>query len=246
MKIRERQQREFDRRERLFMDCARQLIVEEGLLNLQMTRIAERCEYAVGTVYRHFASKEDLLLALTAHYTRQHVGLFQRVSRWHARPRDRMFALGVAHMISGQRYPEYFRLIQYVLTEVVWRAATVERRREFLRLNQPLGELVVAIVDEGVQAGDLLLQAISAQELAAGFWALATGIQKLANAQGIHEAAGLRDPHRAMFRHMQVMLNGYGWKPRVDPADTATLDRLVRRVCAEVFGEDWNPACSIP
>ncbi len=241
MRIRERQQREFDRRERLFMECARQLIVEEGLLNLQMARIAEKCEYAVGTVYRHFASKEDLLLALTAHYTRQHVDLFQRVSRWQARPRDKMFALGVAHMISERRHPEYFRLIQYVLTEVVWRAATAERRREFLRLNEPLGELVVTIVDEGVQSGDLLLPAISAQELATGFWALATGTQKLANAQGAHEAAGLRDPHRAMYRHVQVMLNGYGWMPRVDPADTAGLDRLVRRVCAEVFDEDWDP-----
>ena len=43
-------------------------------------------EYAVGTLYQHFASKEDLLLALTTLQTQDHVGMFQRVAQWDALP----------------------------------------------------------------------------------------------------------------------------------------------------------------
>ena len=64
MGTRERRQREVAEREDLFLDVALELIRQDGLLNLQMARIAEKSEYAVGTLYLHFASKEDLLVAL--------------------------------------------------------------------------------------------------------------------------------------------------------------------------------------
>ena len=58
----ERKLRQLEARELLVLDAARSLICENGLLKLQMSRIAEKCEYAVGTLYQHFAGKEDLLV----------------------------------------------------------------------------------------------------------------------------------------------------------------------------------------
>lgn len=235
MGTRERRQREFEERECLFMDRARELICKEGLLNLQMSRIAEKCEYAVGTLYKHFESKEDLLLALTARDTRLHVELFQRVARWDACPRDKMFALGVADMIFVRRHPEYFRLAQYVLTEVVWQAATADRRQEYLAVNEPIGDIVLAIVEAGVQAGDLVMPALTPGELTTGFWALAIGTHNLVHAHGVLEEFNIHDPYRAMCAHMQVLLNGYNWKPLADLNDRAALDRLIQRICNEIF-----------
>jgi AcrR family transcriptional regulator len=237
MGTRERRQREFQERECLFMDRARELIREEGLLNLQMSRLAEKCEYAVGTLYKHFESKEDLLLALMTYDTRQHVELFQRVARWDASPRDKMFAIGVANMIFVRLNPEHFRLAQYVLCEVVWRAATAERRQEFFEINAPIAEIVVAIVEAAIKAGDLELRGFRAEELTTGLWALTIGTHNLVHAEGVLEDFNVHDPYRLMCRHMQVMLNGYGWKPLADIGDDAALDRLIQRICHEVFDE---------
>lgn len=55
MGTKERRQRQFAEREQLFLDTARHLIEEGGLLPLQMTRIAEAAEYAVGTLYQHLS-----------------------------------------------------------------------------------------------------------------------------------------------------------------------------------------------
>ena len=59
-----RRQRDIARREQAMLDAAQALIQRDGLLSLQMARVAEESGYAIGTLYKHFASKEDLLVTL--------------------------------------------------------------------------------------------------------------------------------------------------------------------------------------
>ena len=59
-----RRQREIAAREVVLLDAAQAQIQRDGLLSLQMARVADECGYAIGTLYKHFASKEDLLVAL--------------------------------------------------------------------------------------------------------------------------------------------------------------------------------------
>ena len=235
MGTRERRQREVAEREQLFLDRARELIRVEGLLNLQMSRVADGCDYAVGTLYQHFASKEDLLLAVATDTARKHVDLFRRVANWQAGPRDRMFAIGVADMIFVQRNPDFFRTAQYALCEVVWGAASQARRDDFLAVNDPITELVTGIVNDAVAVGDLALNGFSPQQLTVGMWSLCVGMHNLVHAEGVLQDFNVTEPYRVMCRHIQHMLNGFGWKPLVDPADDAATGRLIQKIRTEVF-----------
>jgi AcrR family transcriptional regulator len=233
---RERRQREFLDREQLFLAAARELIREQGLLNLQMSRIAEKCEYAVGTLYLHFSSKEDLLLALTTETAKEHVQLFSRAAAWQAGSRDRMFAIPVADSIFVRRNPEFFRIAQFALCEVVWLAASAERREDFLELaTKPVGAVVQGIIEDAVTCGDLELGGLSQEALSLGFWALTNGTHNLVHAEGVVESFQRQDPYRLLCRHVNVMLNGFGWKPLVNPHDEAALDALIHRIENEVF-----------
>lgn len=237
MGTRERKQREFAEREQGFLSAAFELIREDGLLNLQMSRVAERCEYAVGTLYLHFSCKEDLLLALVTDRVREHVDLFRRAGDWKAPSRDRMFAIGVADMIFVRRHPEYFRIAQYSLCEVVWKAASPERRQAFLDVTDPVGQVVVGIVNDAVAAGDLDLRGQSPQALATGQWSLCSGFHNLVHAEGVLEDFTVREPYQLMCRHIQYLLNGLGWKPLIEVGHDAPLTALIDRVCKEVFNE---------
>jgi len=233
----ERRQREFAEREQHFLQEANALIEEGGLLPLQMSRIADRAEYAVGTLYQHFASKEDLLLAVTVDGLREHVDLFRRVLRWEASARDRMMAIGVADMIFVRRHPQYFRIAQYVFCEAVWNAASAQRRQEFLRENEPITEIVVSIINEAVAAGDLALHGMEPMHLMTGMWATAVGTHNLVHAEGVLEDFNVREPYLLMCQHMQAFLNGYQWQPLVDPFDQSSLQALIRRIQSEVFDD---------
>lgn len=237
MGTRERRQREFEDRESLILGCARGLVHDEGLLSLQMSRLAEKCEHAVGTLYKHFESKEDLILALAVQGSQNHVELFERASRWGRNTRDHIFAVTVADMIFVRRNPDHFRIAQYALCEAVWDAATPERRQEFLEVNKPVGEIVIRIVNEAVKAGDLSLNGLQPEQLTTGIWALSFGMHNLVHAKGILEDWEIREPYRLMCQHMQVMLNGFGWKPLINPADWIATDTKIEQLCAEIFND---------
>ncbi len=235
MGTRERRQREVAEREQLFLQTARDLIRQDGLLNLQMARIAEKCDYAVGTLYQHFASKEDLLLALSTENVQHRAELFERVARWQAGTRDRMFGIAVADMILVRRFPEHFRLDQFAFTEVVWGAASPERRRKTLEVGEPLGRIVESIVTEAARVGDLDPKGLKSFELCLAPWALCEGTHQIAHAEGLVEKYGLGNAYRLMLRHQQNLLNGLGWKPLFDPSNEAALDAKIEQLCNEVF-----------
>ena len=240
MGTRERRQREVAGREDLFLDAALELIRQDGLLNLQMARIAEKSEYAVGTLYLHFTSKEDLLLALVTRVFRDYIQLVRRAEAWNAPSRDRMFAVGVADMVFVRRYPDYFRIAQYSLCEVVWQAASADRRQAFLEANDPLVEIVAGIVEDARRAGDLEPSGQTAQEMAVGVWALCNGYHNLAHAEGILDDFSVPDPYPLMCRHLQGLLDGFRWKPISQPADVGAFEALIERVRREVFDESCD------
>lgn len=235
MGTRERRQRDIAEREQRFLETARELIRHDGLLNLQMSRVAEKCEYAVGTLYQHFASKEDLLVALATEDTQQQLELFERISRWQAGTRDRIFGIAVAAMIQVRRNPEHFRLAQFAFTEVVWGAASAERRKRALEAGEPIGRIVGDIVSEAIRVGDLDARGLQPFELTLGPWALSEGAHMIAHTEGLLEQYGVNDAYRLMLRYQHNLLNGLGWKPLFDPADKAALDTKIEKLCNEVF-----------
>jgi len=79
MGTKERRERQLYEREQRLLAVARDLIVRDGLLNLQMSKLAKASEHAMGTIYQHFASKEDLYLALVTESVAEYALLFQRV-----------------------------------------------------------------------------------------------------------------------------------------------------------------------
>lgn len=237
MGTKERRHREFLEREERFLDLALELIQRDGLLNLQMSRLAEKAEYAVGTLYLHFVSKEDLLLALVTRVFRDYLELVRQAVAWKASTRDRMFAVGVADLVFVRRYPDYFRVAQYSLCEVSWRAASEERRCAFLESNEPLMAMVAGIVADARREGDLDTAGPAPQEIASGLWAICGGFHQLAHAEGLLASFSVSQPYPLMCRHLATWLDGLRWQPVSHPADANALQELVDRVCSEVFNE---------
>lgn len=240
MSTKDRRLRERAEREQRFLDKAQELIQRDGLLSLQMSRIAEECDYATGTLYQHFASKEDLLVALATRNALSRVDLFERAARWHGPTRERMLSIALADLMVIREQPEHFRLAQFVLTDVIWGAASPTSRQRSLEASAPLGALTDSIVVDAIAAGDLPAGlGLSPQAVTIGPWTLSLGLHTLTQAEGLLEGLAsphaLGDPYRLLMKHLHYLLNGYGWLPLFNPADDDALDALNARLCREVF-----------
>lgn len=235
----ERRQRELAEREDVLLDTAQALIQRDGLLNLQMSRIAEESQYATGTLYQHFASKEDLLVALATRNCLSRVALFERAAHWPGPTRERMQAIVLADLMLLRGQPEHFRLSQFVCTDVVWGAASPESRRRSLEASAPLGKLVQGIAAEALACGDLpRTLALPPAALTIGPWSLCLGMHTLSHVDGMLGQHGIQAPYRLLFTHLHHLLNGYGWQPLFDPADDDAVDAQVERICQAVFGAE--------
>lgn len=226
----ERKQREREEREQLFLDAAEQLIAEEGFIQLQMAKLAKACDYATGTLYQHFTSKEDLLMALLVRHSALHLEMFEQIEQWHAPSRQRIFAICVAEQDFNQRQANYVKLTQYVMTEAVWENASDARRQQFLQCGQPICRIVSGIVQQAIDDGDLDPQGSSTMELGYATWALCQGSHSLEHTQGLLEAFSIPLGPMTMYRNMHRLLNGMGWQPLVDLSHPTELTRLVQHI----------------
>ena len=237
MSTKARRQRDLADREQRFLDKAQEQIQRDGLLNLQMSRIAEESDYATGTLYQHFASKEDLLLALATRNCMSRVELFERAARWPGPTRERMTAIALADLMVMREQPEHFRLAQFVWSDVVWGAASEASRQRAIEASEPLGALVDGIAIEAMRAGDLPADiGLSPPALTIGPWTLCLGMHTLVQVDGMLDPYDLGDPYRLLFKHLQYLLNGYGWQPLFDPREDAAIDALLARISQGVFG----------
>jgi AcrR family transcriptional regulator len=246
MSTKERRRRDLADREQRFLDKAQELIQRDGLLNLQMSRIAEESDYATGTLYQHFASKEDLLVTLATRNCMSRVELFERAARWPGPTRERMVAIALADLMVMREQPEHFRLAQFVWSDVVWTAASEASRQRALEACEPLAELVDGIAIEALRVGDLPADtALAPSALTIGPWTLCLGMHTLAQVDGMLDPADFGDPYRLLFKHLQYLLNGYGWQPLFDPREDVAIDALLARLSQDVFGTAY-PSVSRP
>ncbi|NBB93317.1 MAG: TetR family transcriptional regulator [Gammaproteobacteria bacterium] len=235
MGTQERKAREFAAREDLFLDTARRLILGDGLLSLTMARVAAACDYATGTLYQHFSSKEDLLLALSTLMSGDRVELFCRAAGFDGTTRDRMFALSVADVLFASQCPEHFRLAQYVFTEAVWSATSEARRTQALERSQPMCEEVRSIVRQAVDEGDLPDRGLRNLDLGVGPWTLCLGMHTLVHADGLLSFYDVNRPYGLLLQHIEFLLNGLGWKPLVDDISASHVADKVERLWRGVF-----------
>ena len=116
MSTAERRARELERREQSLLDAAVALLDRDDWQTVTVEAIAERAEYAKGTVYRHFASKDDLYARLAADWT-----------------------AGTCDALEALDADRPFEAVLYDLVAVAWRRATADRvhARLLARIRQP-------------------------------------------------------------------------------------------------------------
>ncbi len=238
MNTQTRKQRERAAREADLLDRAYELVCEHGLVSLQMSHLATAGEVAMGTLYSHFSSKEDLLLALSVRSSTYRLEQIRRAVAWEECTRMRMLAVAMADWMFMDEHPQYAQIDQYAMSEVVWDRASPARREEFARSREPIGELIHEVVRDARARGELPEKSFSVEETPFGLWTMLIGTNQLTHAAGLLEYFNIEKPYQLMVRHLTVWLNGLEWQPLMSPDDEALSENLCGRLRTEVFARD--------
>jgi TetR/AcrR family transcriptional regulator, fatty acid metabolism regulator protein len=88
--LRERQRQE---REELILRAAEEVVLEKGYREMSMDEVAARVGIAKGTVYLHFASKEELVFALFERDMRKFLTVVETTNASSMTPHEKSAAL---------------------------------------------------------------------------------------------------------------------------------------------------------
>jgi AcrR family transcriptional regulator len=150
--VKERKEREFRRREEEILGAALRLLDGEDWLSVTIEQIAEAAEVGKGTVYKHFASKDELYARLSLHHYLELRGALSEIDGdlpIEARLRAMAQVYWNVHMQPGICH----HVVEYCEAEAFRRQLPPELRSEFEGIESGIYDEIFAAIEEGMAGG---------------------------------------------------------------------------------------------
>jgi AcrR family transcriptional regulator len=224
-------QDEIRTREARILALARPMVAGGGFAALSMNAIAKQMRYTKGTIYNHFACKEEILLALAIESTETRLALFDAAQRSESRSRDRMAAIGLACEDFRTRFADLFAIENMVRHSAVWDKASEQRRESLIDCEGRSMGIVAKAGRDAIQSGDLKLsRGTRVEDVCFGLWSLTYGGMMIDDSSPDLSQVGVRDTFAVIRRNCNALMDGYGWQPLYDAASYRRLVTRVRKV----------------
>ena len=149
MGIKQRRERERQATQQAILQAALDIATEEAWESVTMRRLAERIEYSPSAIYKYFADKEAILLALLRQGFQQQLAALEHISAQAQNPSERLLQIATAYWDFAWRHPTLYQLmfdLQGTLHEVE------EAKAVFLAVRMAIEEWSQA---QGVMMADL-------------------------------------------------------------------------------------------
>lgn len=236
MAIADRKRRAFEARENLVIEHADFLLGEHGYLGLNLDELADRVEYSKATLYHHFVSKEDLVLAVVDRHFAIRQDYFQRACGFSGLSRERMFAFGIADRLLSRQYPHGFPLVQLVRQPSIWAKCSDARKETYRTTGTSCFELGMRVAVDAIKEGELP-ESVPPDQIVWGLISLSKGALLITEEAMFDELDDVgTQPLQYLFDNYHHFLDGAGWTPFFSDHDYgAAHERIVNELFAEEF-----------
>ena len=230
-----RKQRELADREKLILDTAQTMLHQHGYNHLTMERIAETVEYSKGTIYNHFASKEDLVCSLSCRCITNLIEIFERAYQFEGSTRERYSAIGIGFSLYHQLHPMDAQNIQTVKNNAVREKVSKEKLAEMESLEQKITKIAQSIVQDAIDCGDLdKKHQDNVSTIVFGCWSMHYGALLLDQSDiPLHEM-GFSPVVKMLWHNANIYLDGYNWLPLSTTTDS---NNLFKKISSALFDE---------
>jgi AcrR family transcriptional regulator len=148
--VQERKEREFQRRQEDILRAAITLFKDDDWQSVTVEQIADRAEIGKGTIYKHFASKDEIYARLVLDHQKVSIEKLRRID-----PKldviQRLRAIIAVTFEMNLAAQEYQRLIQYSSRDEFRNSLSEATRGEFERQDESFFGLINAVLEEGVR-----------------------------------------------------------------------------------------------
>ncbi|VAW51879.1 Transcriptional regulator, AcrR family [hydrothermal vent metagenome] len=235
-KILSRKEREIHEREELILSAAQKMLHQHGYNYLTMDRVAEMVEYSKGTIYNHFASKEDLVCSLCCRCITNLITIFERAYHYPGSTRERYSAIGIGYSLYHQLNPMDAQNIQTVKNNAVREKINDGKLTEMELLEQKITKIARSIVQEAIDCGDLNKQyQQNVNTIVFGCWSMHYGALLLDQSDIPLQELGFSPVVNMLWHNANIYLDGYNWLPL---STTSNTKKLFEKISSALFDDE--------
>lgn len=229
-----RKQQEIRDRQQAIVHISRKIFRERGYLGLNMDRIAQEMRVAKGTIYQHFANKEEVILAMAVETLERRTAMFERASLFRGKSRERMAAIGCAAELFVRWYPDHFELEKVLSCESIIEKTNPKMQSLKTSAEMRCISLVAGIVRDGIASGDITADSFSPDQVVFGLWSNTYGGYSIMQCSDTIREMGIDNGFQMVRDNNNRLLDGYGWRPFSSERD---YNHVYQQVESEVFSD---------
>ncbi len=140
-------------REQHILTCAWNMVADRGFLALKISDLAKAASVSVGTLYAHFESKEDLIIAMAVDAWQAKLAYIEQVSNLDLDALERVVAIPIALMLFDRENPPLFEAQQLAGVPSIWRKASAQRHQSMLNLCSGFETQLMPLVEAACEVG---------------------------------------------------------------------------------------------
>ncbi|MBC7921584.1 MAG: TetR/AcrR family transcriptional regulator [Ferruginibacter sp.] len=180
MGVQERKQREKAYREKSILAAAKKVLLEKGLVVATIDDIAAEAELGKGTLYRHYRSKEDILLAINEQALQELHHQFSKAVEGAGSGLEKILRLNRSYYAFVVANPAYFGFIAFFESPFTSTNAAV-----VYEMTNAIHILVMELVELGMQDGSIRTD-LKTNLIADTIWTGSYGIMQFIVNKGNH------------------------------------------------------------
>lgn len=182
MGVAERKQREKAYRETSILEAAKKVFLAKGLIAATIDDIAVEAELGKGTLYRHYRSKEDIMLAISEQATSELHVLFTKAAAGDASGLEKILRMTRAYYSFVIENPAYFGFIAFFESPLPTTNAGV-----VYETTNAIYQLFQNVMQQGMRDGSMRTD-LKAELMANTLWASTYGMMQFIVSKGVHLA----------------------------------------------------------
>lgn len=149
----ERKQREHDARRQDILDAAESLFSQNGFFKTSMAEIAEAAQFAMGTLYKFFKSKEDIYISLVEAKAEDMLQQLDQAVQNAYSAHDKIREIIRVKLRFADQHRDFFRIYVSEWSGLEWSVRSTFGERVWSRYVAQI-DLVANLIKEGIKAGD--------------------------------------------------------------------------------------------
>ncbi|KZL23236.1 TetR/AcrR family transcriptional regulator [Pseudovibrio sp. WM33] len=191
-------------REEAILEKAREVIIAEGTGALKMPELAKLSQVSVGTLYRHFESKQDIIAALASRALDARHQKLKLVKEQFQEPDERYLGVIMLDFLFNIAHPDVFQIEMACASPAFWEETQSFRHQSHQAVAKDISSFLQSVCSEisGPEA-DL-------KHLATGIWAFVSGMSLVWYGMPSKQQDNLEEALCFLRMHLINFIKGYG------------------------------------